>query len=441
MKIIGNCTLITLDNERSFIENGAILEDSGKIIAIGSTEDVRMDNPKAEFLNMNGKLVFPGFLNTHTHLYSTFARGFGFGGASPSTFLDILKEIWWKLDKNLTTEEEIYYSAMVPLLEGIKSGTTSIIDHHASFGMINGSLDILEKVLLETGVRGVLAYEVSDRWGKELADESINENVRFIKKIKNKDFISASFGLHASITLSDDVLNRVKAYEKTLNSGFHVHVAEGIEDVDDSLRRSGKRVVERLNDFGILGDRTLAVHCVHINEMEIELLKNTSTMVVYNPESNMNNAVGVPPVLEMDKEGIPVGLGTDGYTPSMLESLKVSYILLKLNYLDPRVGGDLSKKMLFETNRKIFSKFFDSPLGIFKVGGYADIVVLDYYPPTPLDENNFFGHLIFGLRENSVHTVIINGDIVLENHKLTKFDEEEIMSKSKEVAKKFWEKM
>jgi putative selenium metabolism protein SsnA len=441
MKIFGNGTLITLDDSCPFLENGAILEENGKILAVDKTEKLINDNSDAEFINLAGMLVVPGFLNSHMHLYSTFARGFGFGGANPYTFLQILKEIWWKLDKNLTTENEIHYSAIVPLLEGIKSGTTAIIDHHASFGMIDGSLDILEQALLKTNVRGVLAYEVSDRWGNELANKAVNENVRFIRKPKDNNKIAASFGLHASMTLSDDMLLRVKEEERTLHSGFHVHVAEGVEDLNDSLNRSSKRVVERLNTFGILGDKTLAIHCVHVNAKEIDILKETRTMVVHNPESNMNNAVGVPPILEMDKAGITIGLGTDGYTPSMLESVKVAYILPKLHYHDPRVGGEFSKKMLLENNRKIFSKFFARPIGIIKVGAFADFIALDYHPPTPLSDDNFFGHLIFGIRENDVHTVVINGDVVLDNHKFTNFDEKEVMSKAREVAKEFWEKM
>ncbi|MGC8757166.1 MAG: putative aminohydrolase SsnA [Caldisericaceae bacterium] len=441
MKIIGNCSLVTLDETLPFLANGAILEDNGKIISIAQTETLLKAFPDAEFINMHNKLVIPGLLNTHMHLYSTFARGYGFSGATPRTFVDILKQIWWKLDRNLSTYDEIFYSALVALLEGIKSGTTSIIDHHASFGMVDGSLDILEEALNKTGVRGVLAYEVSDRWGVELAKQSILENVRFIKKEKDRNSVAASFGLHASLTLSDYTLRLAKEYESSLNSGFHVHIAEGIEDVEDSLERSGKRVLFRLNDFGILGSKTLAVHCVHIDSKEIEILRETETMVVHNPESNMNNAVGVPPVLEMDNEGIVVGLGTDGYTPSMLESVKVAYILPKLVYRDPQVGWKLAKKMLFENNSKIFSKFFRAPLGVIKEGAYADFVALDYYPPTPLNSDNFFGHLIFGLRDSAVSSVFINGEAVLDNHKFTKFDEEEIMKKSMEVARTLWRKM
>ena len=446
MKLIGNAEILTLGN-KGFIHDGAIAIDGETIKEIGQTEELRNKYSDAEFINAEHRLVMPGFLNAHMHLYSTFARGMGLKGEPPKTFGEILKKLWWKLDKNLTTKEELYYSAMVPLIEGIKSGTTAILDHHASFGLIDGSLDIIEKAALDAGVRSVLCYETSDRWGKEARDASIRENVRFIMK-KKKDVITepetltaATFGMHASLTLSDETLEISKSEAERLGVGFHIHVAEGEEDVEDSLKKSGVRVVDRLKKFGILGDKTLAIHCIHINEKEIDILKETNTMVVHNPESNMNNAVGVAPILEFFKKGILTGIGTDGYTPSMFESVKVAYILPKLHYKDPRVGGGESQKMLFENNRKIFARFFDKPVGVIEEGAYADIIILDYYPPTPFNADNAFYHLIFGMRDNLVNTTIINGRVVMKDRKLLNIDEEEIMAKSREVAKKFWEKM
>ena len=439
MKVLYNGKIITLGSE-SYIENGAIAIENGIIVEVGSTQSILSKYKDAELYDLDGRFVIPGFINTHMHLYSTFARGFGFGGASPYTFKEILELIWWRLDKFLDTEEEIYYSALMPAIEGLKSGTTTIIDHHASFGLIDGSLDIVENALKEVGIRGVLAYETSDRWGRELSEKSIKENERYIRKEKNKDFFNALFGLHASFTLENETLEKVSAIAKSLNVGFHIHVAEGIEDVEHALKTSGKRTVERLNDFGILGKDTLAIHCININEKEIEILKDTETTVVHNPESNMNNGVGVAPILEMDKAHILLGLGTDGYTPSMIESVKVAYILPKLHYRDPRVGSDLARRMLFENNSSIASRFFNRKVGVIEKDAYADLVVLDYNPPTPVDGNNFFYHLIFGIRDNAVKDVFVHGELLVKDQKLTKIDEEEVSRKSIEVAKKFWRK-
>jgi len=440
MKLLYNGRIITFDKENPYLNNGAIALNNGKIVEVGNSFELLSKYKDAELYDLDRNFVIPGFINTHMHLYSTFARGFGFGGASPYTFKEILESIWWKLDKLLETEEEIYYSSLIPAIEGLKSGTTTIIDHHASYGLIDGSLDIVENALKDVGIRSVLAFETSDRWGEELSKKSIRENERYIKKEKDKDFFNALFGLHASFTLEDKTLETVSELASQLNVGFHIHVAEGIEDVLHAQKVSGVRTVERLKRFNILKKDTLAIHCINIDENEINILKETETTVVHNPESNMNNAVGVAPILEMDKANILLGLGTDGYTPSMIESVKVAHILPKLHYKDPRVGSDLARRMLFENNPKIASRFFNAPLGVIKEGAYADLVVLDYNPPTEINDQNFYFHLIFGIRDNAVKDVFVNGELLLKDRKLTKLDEKEISNKSIEVSKKFWGK-
>jgi Cytosine deaminase and related metal-dependent hydrolases len=159
MKVLYNGKIITLGSE-SYIENGAIAIENGIIVEVGSTQSILSKYKDAELYDLDGRFVIPGFINTHMHLYSTFARGFGFGGASPYTFKEILELIWWRLDKFLDTEEEIYYSALMPAIEGLKSGTTTIIDHHASFGLIDGSLDIVENALKEVGIRVFLLMKL-----------------------------------------------------------------------------------------------------------------------------------------------------------------------------------------------------------------------------------------------------------------------------------------
>ncbi len=440
MKVIYNGRIITLNEDLPFLDNGAIAIENGKIVEIGSSFEMLSKYKDAELIDASQNLIIPGFINTHMHLYSTFARGFGFDGASPSNFKEILEQIWWRMDKLLDTEEEVYYSALMFAVEGLKSGTTTLIDHHASYGLIDGSLDIIEKALTDASVRGVLAFETSDRCGKELSQQSIRENERYIKKEKNKDFFNALFGLHASFTLSNETLEEVSSIGNSLNTGFHIHVEEGEADVDETLKMSNKRPVERLNEFGILKDSTIAVHCVYVNEKEIGILKDTNTIVVHNPESNMNNAVGMTPILPMYKKGVMLGLGTDGYTSSMVESVKIAHILPKLYYRDPRVGGDIAEKMLLKNNKNIASRFFNAPVGIIEPGAYADLILLDYFPPTPINADNFYSHLIFGIREDAIRDVFVNGELVVSNHRLTKLDEKEISQKSIEVVKKFWEK-
>ena len=290
-------------------------------------------------------------------------------------------------------------------------------------------------------MRTSLCYEVSDRDGGAITDAGIKENADFIKyaKVKNSDMIKAMFGLHASFTLSD------KTLEKCVNAadgeGFHVHTAEGPEDVEDSIAKYSKRVVERLHDRKILGSQTIAVHCIHIDENEMEILKSTDTMVAHCPESNMGNAVGCADVLKMMDKGITVGMGTDGYTTDMFESLKTANIIHKHEKKDPSVAWGESPAMLFGNNVLMCSRFFDKEIGIIKQGAVADIIVVEYSAPTPINENNINSHILFGFMGRSVVSTMINGRFVMKDRVLMTADESKVYAESKVVAEKFWQRV
>jgi len=443
MLILKGGTIVTLGEDCRVIEDGAMVIDGDTIAAVGKSGDILAKYGNGEGVtvkDLGGRLVMPGLLNAHMHFYSSFARGMSIAGPSPKTFKEILERLWWSMDKDLATEEELYYSALIGAIESVKCGTTALLDHHASFGMIDGSLDVLEKALRDIGLKGSLCFEVSDRWGPEARDASIAENVRFIKKNKNDPFVRAMFGLHASFTLEDETVRRCVREAEDLDVPFHFHLAEGLADVTDARERGYKGVTDRLYELGVLTTGSLAIHGVHIDEPEIDLLAKCGVNVVHNPESNMNNAVGVPNVVGMIAKGVNVGLGTDGYTPSMLESAKVAYIIHKHERRDPTVGWTETAKMLFESNASIFSEHFGKPMGVIKEGAAADLVILDYFPPTPLIPQNFLGHLIFGIRDNAVNTVIVDGKVVVEDHVLVTMDESHVMSEAKRVAESYWSK-
>ncbi len=441
MLLVGNGQVITRDLNQPYLAEGGVAIKDNLISEVGPTAALRAKYPDARFVDAKGRVIMPGNINTHMHLYSTFARGMALKDASPQNFVEILERLWWRLDKVLTLED-IYYSAMVPLVDCIKNGTTTIFDHHASPGAVRDSLFTLEKAARAAGVRSCLCYEVSDRDGEAVMEEGVKENVEFIRHANSAadGMVRGMFGLHASLTLSDASLDRCCEENSGLGTGFHVHVAEGIADLNDSLAKSGKRVVERLNGYGILGPKSIAAHCVHINEQEIEILRDASANVVHNPESNMGNAVGCAPVLSMLGAGVRVGLGTDGYTSDMFESYKVANILHKHQQAHPSVAWGEAPAMLFRHNPEIAASYFPHPLGKLAQGAYADVIIVDYNPPTPLSENNADGHILFGVSGRSVATTIINGKVVMEERRLTGLDEAEICAKSRELSSKLWER-
>lgn len=443
MLIIKNGTIITLDskNKTPVIENGFVAIKGSNIEEVGSGKIPKKYDGYDE-IDARGKIVMPGFINTHHHCYSAFARGGYFGNKPNKNFVDILENVWWKIDRKLTLLDT-KYSAYMTFIESILNGVTTVIDHHASFGSIRGSLMEMSSAASDVGLRASLCYETSDRDGKKKFEDSVAENIEFIKYAKEKKskLLSAMFGLHASFTLSNDSLKKCKNEVSKVGDGFHVHVAEDIADVHDSLRQSGCRVVERLFNYGILGDKTLAIHCIHTNEAEHQLLKKTNTSVVTAPESNMSNAVGTAPLMKLFESQVLVGLGSDGYTSDMLESLKNAMCIQRHNNCDSNIGFPQIPNMLLENNREIAKKQFDTELGILKPKAAADIVILDYTPYTPLTKNNVLGHTLFGLSGRQASTVIIAGNVILKNREFVNIDIKEIAAKSKELAQKLWAKL
>ncbi|MBS7129378.1 putative aminohydrolase SsnA [Clostridium sp.] len=440
--LIGNGRLITHDKKNSYLEDGCIYIDGNIIKEVGKTKDLKDKYLNEEFIDAKGNVIMPGIINPHHHIYSAFARGMNLNNPTAKGFIDILENLWWRLDKELTIEDT-RYSGYTTLIDCIKYGVTTVFDHHASPMHLEGSVFELGDVAKELGIRACLCYETSDRDGEEILNKGIKENIDFIKHANNQDddMIKGMFGMHASFTLSDESLYKCAEAMEGIDSGYHIHTAEGIDDVYDSLRRSGKRVAERLMDFDILGNKTLAVHSIHLNPRELDLIKATKTNIVNNPESNMGNAVGCAPVLNMIERGINVGLGTDGYTSDMFESMKVENIIQKHNLCDSNVAWVETPKMIFENNAKIANKFFNNTLGVIEEGAYGDVIIVEYNPLTPMTKDNYNSHIVFGMCGKSVLTTIVNGKVLMKNRELMEIDEEKIFSKSRELSKKLWDRI
>jgi len=440
MHLIGNGILITRNAVKPLIFDGAVIIEADTIIDYGKTSQMRAKYKDVQFTDVNNRLIMPGLLNTHMHIYSAFARGMILAdGKVSKNFSQVLENLWWRLDKTLNLED-VKYSAYATYMDSIKNGVTTVFDHHASQNDIESSLFTIKDVAADLGIRTSLCYEVTDRDGKEAAKSGIKENIDFIKHAQKDetDMVKGMFGLHASFTVSDDTLETCAAQMAGLDAGFHVHTAEGIDDLHDSLKKYDKRVINRFHDMGILGNKSIAVHCIHIDEVEMEILKETDTIVVHNPESNMGNAVGCADVVKLLEKGILLGLGTDGYATDMLESYKVANMLHKHNLCDPSVAWMESAQMLFDNNPKIVNRYFKKPLGIIENGAYADVIVVDYDPLTPINKNNINGHLLFGTMGRQVVSTMINGRFVMKDRELINVDEKEILAGSRQVSQKFW---
>ena len=438
MYILGNGRLITRSQALPYLENGAVCIDGTKIKAVGETAALRARYPEAEFLDARGGVIMPAFINAHTHIYSALARGLSIKGNNPTNFYEVLDGTWWAIDRKLTLKGT-KASADALYIDCIKQGVTTVFDHHASYCEIPGSLFQIAESAKQFGIRSCLCYEVSDRDGEEKCLQAIAENADFIAECEQRKdpMLAAMFGGHALFTISDKTFDRMVEANNG-RTGYHIHVSEGMNDVYDSLQNYGRRPVQRLQDHGILGPKTILGHCIHVNTAEMEIIKETGTMVVNNPESNMGNAIGICPVLQLYKRGILLGMGTDAYTNDMLESLKVALCSQRSQNCLPNVGWCEVTDMLFKNNAKIGAKYFPDQLGVLKAGAAADIIVMDYKPFTPFSDANIDGHMIFGMTGRQCQTTIAAGKTLMLDRQLVGIDEEAENAHILEAAKKLW---
>ncbi len=440
--LITHGRIATLGSNPQVIDDGAIYVEGDRVAAVGSSGDLTARYPNEEIIDARGQLVMPGNICAHTHFYGAFARGMSIPGAPARNFVEILQKLWWRLDRALD-EDGVRYSALVCLVDAIRHGTTTLIDHHASPSFVDGSLDVIAEEVARSGLRVCECYEVTDRNGPQGARAGIAENVRFAKSLRerNNPLLAASFGLHASLTIGDETLERCVAEAQALGIGFHVHVAEDAADEVDSERKYGARVVERFESRGALGERTLSAHCVHVSDAEIGLLARTQAKVSHQPRSNMNNAVGTAPLQRLLEAGVCVGLGNDGFSNNMFSEMKAAYLVHKSTTGDPRVmSGDTVTRLAYANNARIASLFWPHPIGQLTPGAYADIILLDYFPYTPLTAGNLPWQIAFGVDGSHVTTTIVGGRVLMRDRQLLTLDEEAIAARARELAPRIWKR-
>lgn len=386
-----------------------------------------------EVVDLEGKLVLPGFVNAHTHLYSSLSRGMPWPAKAPANFTEILKKIWWKLDVALD-DETIYYSALVGAIEAMKCGTTILVDHHASPSSIKGSLDLIKNALQQVGIRGVLCYEVTDRGGKQKRDEGLEENENFISGNKADEYFRGYVGAHAAFTLSDESLHLCGEMAAQHNTGVHIHVSEDACEVKDAEEKYKSTVFDRLASHKILTKDSILAHCVHLTSSEFKTITKKECWLVHNPRSNMNNRVGYAKVHLF---GEKLALGTDGFPADMLEEAKFAFHKQR----DSRINENVNYVNLITGGQKLISHIFGKEFGTFRKGATADLVVMNYREPTPMEPDNLLDHYLFGMQSSMVESVMVGGRWVMKNRKIPGIDEEKIFAKSRQLARKLWQRM
>jgi putative selenium metabolism protein SsnA len=389
--------------------------------------------PAAYRIDCSGCVIIPGNVCAHHHLYSTLARGMPYSLEPPQDFIQILRRIWWRLDRALDGGS-VWFSAQVGGIDALLAGTTTVIDHHASPNWIEESLGQIGGALDHLGMRSVLCYEVTDRDGTDPVQAGLEANRQLLKGM-GVALARGLVGAHASFTLSDETLAACVDLAREFDVGIHVHVAEDEADQRDAVARFGRRVVHRLAEAGALDARSLLAHCIHLVESEMEAINESGATVVHNARSNMSNRVGHAPVLRFDR----LALGTDGIDGDMFAESKAAY--WRARESDPGIGPQWVLDRMAESARFAGKAFGEPLLGRIEPGAPADLAVLEYDPPTPLTGENLAGHWVFGLSGGQVRDVVVNGELVVQGRRMTRVDQEEIRARSREFAERLWRRM
>jgi putative selenium metabolism protein SsnA len=426
LALTGGTVVTSLDP--SHVVKADVVIEGSRVSTVGAAPD------GAERLDCSGCVIVPGNVCAHTHLYSALARGMPYSLEPPVNFVQILQRVWWRLDRALD-EESIRASALVGGLEALLSGTTALVDHHASPNAIDGSLDVIAGALEEVGIRSVLCYEVTDRDGPERALQGIKENRRFLA-VRGRGRARGMAGAHASFTLSDETLSGCVEAARESGTGIHIHVAEDRADEGDAEARFGMPVLERLAKAGALTDHSLLAHCVHVHPAEIAMIGEARATVAHNARSNMNNAVGRAPVEAL---GERVALGTDGIGGDMFAESQTAFWRAREDAPSDSPGWALAR--LAQGARFVGRAFGEPALGRIERDAPADLTVLDYDPPAPLDAGNMAGHWMFALGSRHVRDVVVNGEVVVRDRRSTVVDQDKVAAEAAAAAERLWRRM
>ena len=440
--LIRNGVLVTMDSPRRILEDHAVAIEQGKVVEIGKTAELQKKHSTAEVLDASGRIVMPGIVCSHSHLYGMLLRGASLKITPPSDFTQILQRVWWPVDEAMNFEDA-YASALVASVEFAKSGVTTFADTYSGPNSISGVLDHIARAVEEVGIRGFIAFEATERHSKDEGMKGVQENVRFAEKMHSKPESQAKplFSIHASFTVSDDLIKRVKALAAKYHVPITIHASEGLGDLHHNLENYGKRTVERLRDVGLLGPDVVLAHCVNLDENEINMIAQTNTGVAHNPMSNMLNAVGVAPILRMLEKKINVGLGNDGYIFDMFENMRSTYLLHRVYHKNPNAIDPYTiLEMATVNGARLYG--MEKEFGSIEPGKKADIIIIKpSVLPTPLNASSVIGHLVNTVDGDDVETVLVNGKLVVKDKQLLTFDEEKAQSISQSAAAKLWERL
>jgi len=436
--LIKNGMIVTSDAKNSIIARGAIAIDKDKIVEVGPTKEIEKKYSADHLLNADGKVVMPGMICCHNHMYNAITHAMPWK-ESPTSFIGFLEDLWWPYIEDQFTKDQIYASALIASVRMIKSGVTSCADVLEAPNAIPGALDREAEAVRRVGIRGVLSFEASERVSEENADLSVKENLDFVRKWNKKDdLVKGKFCTHTTFTCSEKLLRRVRKLADEYGGGIHIHLEEGRDEAMFSHVKYRKTPAEFYEDIGFLGPDVLASQCVYTTDREIEALKRHDVKVSHQPMSNCEVGSTVAPVVKYLKAGLTVGLGTDGATYDMFEVMRFAFLLHKAYHQDMTV---MSPEEVFKmaTRGGAEAIGLGETVGSIEPNKRADLQILDLKPSTPVTPENVLTQIMFLGSGAQVETVLVNGKLVMRDRKVLTVDEEAARKLAMQAAEDLWQ--
>lgn len=405
------------------------------IAAVGPNASI--DSSDADkVVDAQGKLIAPGFINGHNHMYGVVSHGIT-TDAIVTEFSSFLDDFWWPYVEDRIDHNMVEKTTRWACVEAIDSGVTTFLDILEGPNSIPGALDIEKKVLEEAGVRGILCFEACQRQSEENAQLGLKENYDFCKA-NNKDdnLVQGIMSIHTLITGDEDFVMGAKKMADELGTDIHMHMSESVFEPNWTMEKYGKRTVEVYEDFGFLDENVLASQGVQLTQKEIDIVAKNKMRIVHMPLSNCEVGGGFAPIPEYLEAGIDVGIGSDGYINNFFEVMRGAFLVHKAHKQDPQVmPADVVYKMATSMGADALKR---DDIGRLAVGKKADIITIDLNSPTPINEHNIYDQLVLFRNPNNVSEVMIDGKMVKENYKILSIDVAKAKEELREATTEFW---
>lgn len=434
--LIYNANILTFGAKPANIRNGAIYVGRGTILEFGTEKEMMMKySTEPNKVDAKGRIVMPGFVDFHNHLYSGFFSNIPMNVKKAGGYSEFMDGYWWPLAQKLSSDG-IYYSAVKGIINSIKSGVTTIFNLHSSPSCIDESLYDIAEAFEELSMRGVLGYEISNRNGADEAERMFKMNAEFTEEYKNNPLVTGVIGLYNANQSSDSMLRAVSRFTERTQTGVVVHLSETENEDEISIKNFDKKYcIDRLFDIGLLTKKTILASTNYIDDTDMDIIKEARSGIVLSPSSAYYKGLDFAPIEDLIEREIPLGFGSDGIYHSVMSEASFAHRILRQRLKGYNSGNAEISGILTKSSFRLANNFVSKSIGEIKPGAAADLIFVDYLPENEITPENFHTHLIFGILQSRVATSVINGNIVMKDFELAGIDEADLNSKFIEYAK------